>query len=565
MHRIIQAHLKKFSENFGYETMADSEKFERFCAYSILSSRYSSEFDLDDVSTSEDDDGIDGVAIAIDEAPCLSLEDAKASFQEARRNRDVDAVFIQAKSGERFDLGDFLKFKEGILRFISGEDYQVSDSTLIEAKGAFDEVIANVPKVRNGKPSVYAYYVTTGIYQSPAEIEQARQEFERQLYQSGYFHDVAVSILGRDELTKLWVGTYSGTQASLTAFSNAALPEIAGIDEAYLAVVKGIDLVDKLLVTEDGNLRGHVFEENVRAYLGDENPVNKSISETIQSPTSSRFPVLNNGVTIVSPDVQLQGNVFHLRNFQIVNGCQTSNVLFENRAALGDIMVNVKIVETQDEDVFAELVRATNSQSKVDDAQFLSLKPVVRRVEQYFDAIDAADIEKKLYLERRDRQYVGQDIPALRIYSLHNAAKCVASMFCMRPELAFRYPRQMYSDLGAIMFADDVKEQVYYSACLTMHRFNLLASNGTVPQNMKRFKWHILAIARAIICGRDNCNLSSRAAVTQSDAIVKVMEAHGPSATRVFERAAQICQGLGEVSNDRMKRQAILADMLDAI
>lgn len=104
--------------------------------------------------------------------------------------------------------------------------------------------------------------------------------------------------------------------------------------------------------------------------------------------------MLNNGVTIVSPDVQLQGNVSHLRNFQIVNGCQTSNVLFENRATLGDLMVNVKIVETQDEDVFAELVRATNSQSKVDDAQFLSLKPVVRRVEQYFESIDTSDIEK---------------------------------------------------------------------------------------------------------------------------------------------------------------------------
>jgi hypothetical protein len=565
MHRIVQAHLRNFSESFGCQALSESEQFERFCTYSILSSRYSAEFDLDDVSTGEGDDGIDGVAITIDEMPCPSHEDAKVVFQEARRNRDVDAVFIQAKSGERFDLGDFLKFKEGVLRFISGEDYRIADETLVEAKGTFDEVILNVPKVRNGKPSIYAYYVTTGLYQAPQEIEQARIEFQRQLVQSGYFHDVVVSLLGRDELTKLWVGTYSGTQASLSAFSSAALPAISGIVEAYLAVVKGVDLVEKLLITEDGNLRGQVFEENVRAYLGDENPVNKSISETIHSLSSSRFPVLNNGVTIVSPDVQLQGNVFHLRNFQIVNGCQTSNVLFENRAALGDLMVNVKIVETQDEDVFAELVRATNSQSKVDDAQFLSLKPVVRRVEQYFEAIDSDDIERKLYLERRDRQYVGQDIPAIRIYSLHNASKCVASMFCMRPELAFRYPKQMYSDLGDVMFADEVKEQVYYASCLTMHRFNLLASNGTIPQNMKRFKWHILAIARAIICGRDSCKLGSKEAVRQSDAIIRTMGSHGPDATRVFERAAEICKGLGEATNDRMKRQAILTDMLDAI
>lgn len=565
MHRIVQAHLKSFSENFGYNSMKESEQFERFCTYSVLSSRYSAGFDLDDVSTGVDDDGIDGAAIVIDETPCPSTEEAESIFQEPRRNHDVDLVFVQAKSGERFDLGDFLKFKEGILRFVNSEDYESSDDVLAEAKKAFDLTISNVPKVRNGQPSIYVYYITTGLYQQPEEFEKARREFESQLSKLGYFYDVNVSIIGRDELTKLWVGTYSGTQASLIALSNAALPEIAGIDEAYLAVVKAADLVDRLLMTEDGNLRGHVFEENVRAYLGEENPVNKSISETIRSEAASRFPVLNNGITIVSPDVKLQGNTFHLKNFQIVNGCQTSNVLFNNRDSLGDLMVNLKIVETQDEDVFAELVRATNSQSKVEDAQFLSLRPVVRRVEQYFNSIDEDDREKKLFLERRDKQYVGQDIPALRVYSLHNAAKCVTSMYCKRPELAYRYPKQMYEELSSEIFADDVKEIVFYSACLTMHRFNLLVSNNTIPQNMKKFKWHILAIAKGIICGNERSKLNSKEVARQAAKVVEKMEKHGPEATSVFNKATEICIALGEVTPDRLKRQAILTEMLEKV
>lgn len=565
MHRIVQAHLKSFSENFGYSSLKDATQFEKFCTYSILSSRYSADFDLDDVTTGDGDDGIDGIAIVIDETPCPSAEEASEIFKMPRRNHDVDLVFVQAKSGERFDLGDFLKFKEGILRFVGSDEYGINDDILSEAKVTFDVIVNNVPKIRNGQPSIYAYYVTTGLYQKPTELEQARLEFEKQLLEIGYFHVVDVSIIGRDELTKLWVGTYSGTQASFTALSNAALPEISGIDEAYLAVVKAADLVDRLLVTDDGNLKGQVFEENVRAYLGDDNPVNKSISETIRSESASRFPVLNNGITIVSPDVKLQGNVFHLKNFQIVNGCQTSNVLFENRDHLGNVMVNVKIVETQDEDVFAELVRATNSQSKVEDAQFLSLKPVVKRVEQYFNSIESDDKEKKLYLERRDRQYVGQDVPALRVYSLHNAAKCVTSMYCRRPELAFRYPKQMYEELGDIIFANDVKEIVFYSSCLTMHRFNLLVSNSTIPQNMKKFKWHILAIAKAIVCGKENYNLNTRDILNQATKIVGIMEKHGSDATAVFEKATEICRSLGEVTNDRLKRQAILTEMLEKI
>lgn len=565
MHRIIQSHLKSFATSFGLESIAEPTQFEKFCTYSILSSRYSTEFELDDVTTSEEDDGIDGISIVINEKPCTSEDEAKQIFESTRRNHDVDLVFVQSKSGESFDLGDFLKFKEGVLRFINSDEYTIDDSVLKEAKYTFNSVLSNVPKIRNGQPSIYAYFITTGLYQKPKEIEKAKEEFKRQLKDIGYFHDVEVSILGREELRKLWVETYSGTQASLPAFSNAALPEILGINEAYLAVVKAADLVDRLLITDDGNLRGQVFEENVRAYLGDDNPVNHSIAETIISESASRFPVLNNGITIVSPDVKLQGNIFHLKNFQIVNGCQTSNVLFENKENLGNVMVNVKIVETQDEDVFAELVKATNSQSKVDDNQFLSMKPAVRRIEQYFNTIDQSEIEKKLYLERRDKQFVGQGIPALRIYSLNNAAKCVASMYCGRPELAFRYQKRMYEELGESMFANDIKEIIFYSACLTMHRFNLLVSNSTVPQNMKKFKWHILNLVKIIICGNKNNKLNSKQAEKDANKIVEIMQTHNTEATKVFERATNICVSVGDATNDRLKRQSILAEMIEKI
>jgi hypothetical protein len=361
----------------------------------------------------------------------------------------------------------------------------------------------------------------------------------------------------------LWVGTYSGVAASLPAFSTAALPNIAGIDEAYLAVVRANDFVNNLLLTEDGNLRAQVFEENVRSFLGEENPVNQSIAGTLAADAASRFPVLNNGITLACSDVKLQGTTFHLTNYQIVNGCQTSNVLFQHRDTLNDVMVNLKIVKTQHEDVFSELVRATNSQTKVDETQFLSLRPLIKRVEQYFNTYQGA--ESRLYLERRDRQYVGRDIPATRIFSLHNAAKCVAAMFCNRPELAARYPRQMYDELTETMFADATKEAVFYAACVTMYRFNLLVSNSTIPPNMKKFKWHMLPVARAIITSADVRPLNSRQAEQEAQGVIALMERHSQEATDVFNKIVAVCQGLGEVSGDRLKRQAILGEMLSAI
>ena len=560
MHRIVKSHLDSYVESQGLTGDDEAAQFEKFTNFSVLSNCCSTGFDIDDVSTGDGDDGCDGIAAIIDEEVISSVEDAEAIFGTARRNHDVTLVFVQAKRSEGFDLGDFLKFKESVLRFCTQSPYVTQDDIMAAAHDVFDVVLREVPKIRHGLPSIIVRYVATGVYHAPEALETARRDFSRQLEELGLFSEINVSFIDRTELTKLWVGTYSGVTASLELFSNAAMPNISGIDEAYLAVVKASDFVNQLLLTSDGNLRTQVFEENVRSFLGLDNPVNQSIAETLRSgDTASRFAVLNNGITIVSPDVIVQGNTLHLKNFQIVNGCQTSNILFECRDVLKDTMVNIKVVETKNEDVFADLVRATNSQTKVEDVQFLSLRPIIRKVEQYFLTFDA---ESRLYFERRDRQYVGLNIPALRIFSMHNAAKCVAAMFCGRPELAARYPTTMYEELTGTIFSENNKEIVFYAACLTLYRFSLLRGNKVVPHNMMRFKWHILAIVRAIVCGKGQLTLNSKAIEQCCEKIIALMSQPNEEATAIFQRAVQICLSVGEVTRDRLKRQAILTEML---
>jgi hypothetical protein len=563
MHRIVKSHLDNFVKNFGLEADTEAVQFEKFSTYSVIASRYVANFDLDDVVTGDGDGGIDGIAITVNETVVNSLEEVADIFKEPRKNNDVEITFVQAKRTEGFDLGDFLKFKEGVLNFVTNEDLNYSDDVLQNTKEIFEKIIEEVPKIKNGKPSIFVRYVATGIYEKPIELERAANQFKEQIDKTGLFHDFDIKFIDRDELIKMWVSTYSDISASLSAFSIAPLPNISGIDEAYLAVVKAKDFVDKLLLTEDGNLRTQVFDENVRAFLGSDNQVNKSISETISSSSATRFPVLNNGITIVCPELKLQGTTFHLSNYQIVNGCQTSNVLFENKPRLENIMVNIKIVKTKSEDVFSELVRATNSQTRVDDNQFLSIKPIMKKVEQYFNTFE--DPESRIYLERRDRQYVGQNIPATRVFSLHTASRCVAAMFCRRPELALRYPKQMYHELESQIFSENNKEITFYAACLTMYRFNLLVSNSAIPQNMKKLRWHFLPVIYQIICSEKAPNLSSRKAEQHSNMIIETMKHHGEKATKTFEKVVEISKSIGEISSDRLKRQLILTEMLDKI
>jgi hypothetical protein len=449
---------------------------------------------------------------------------------------------------------------------VSSENYEVTDETQKNSKEVFDVCISNVTKIRGGRPSLTARYIATGIYRKPQALEQAKTDFELQLKEIGYFNAVDIKFIGRDELAALWISTYSGISAQLDMFSQAALPNIEGVEEAYLAVVKAKDFVNKLLLAEDGSLKStQVFEENIRAFLGLENPVNKSISETLSSGKgSTRFPVLNNGITIVSPNVIAQGTTLHLENYQIINGCQTSCVLFENRDLLDDsIMVNLKVIETSNEDVFSELVRATNSQTKVDETQFLSLQPIVKKIEQYFNTFEGND--GRLHFERREKQYVGREIPALRIFSVNLAAKCVAAMFFQRPDLSSRYPKRMYELLAKDIFNEANKEIIFYAACLTLYRLHLLVSSSVIPQNMKRYKWHLLVLVRVIVSGKNIPKLNSKKIEPYCQKIVDAFSKYGDSVINPFQKAVKVIESMDHISADSLKKQQVLEDMLNKL
>ncbi|VAW95625.1 FIG01049142: hypothetical protein [hydrothermal vent metagenome] len=263
MHRITKAHLKSFVKSYGLEQHGECTQFEMFVNNAVITSKVGGDFDLDNVTTSEGDDGTDGVAVLIDEELIVSDEDAVSTFKKDRKTHDVEVIFTQAKRGESFDLGDFLKFKESVLRFVNSEHYDINDDVQRNARKVFDVVIKNVPKVRDGKPVLMARFVTTGVYKKPEALENAKEDFVRQLEELGYFSNIDIMFIGRDELTALWVKTYTGVAAEIPMFSNAPLPTIDGIDEAYLVIVKAKDFVNNLLVSDDGTLRLHVFEENV--------------------------------------------------------------------------------------------------------------------------------------------------------------------------------------------------------------------------------------------------------------------------------------------------------------
>ena len=53
------------------------------------------------------------------------------------------------------------------------------------------------------------------------------------------------------------------------------------MNEAYIAIIPAKSFIENVLSDEDGTLRSYILDENVRAFLGEENPVNDEIAATL--------------------------------------------------------------------------------------------------------------------------------------------------------------------------------------------------------------------------------------------------------------------------------------------
>ncbi|MCS0592223.1 AIPR family protein [Massilia norwichensis] len=564
MHRITAGLLRDFVASYQLQEMSESEQFERLVNHCVITPEAVEGYDLADVTSGSGDDGLDGCCVLIDEEVVVSPEDCEALLSDGRRHHNVKLILTQAKTSEAMDLGELLKFQAAVDRFCHDFDNMPSDSIETNAKRIYSSAVDKAGSIRNGKLSLILRYAYTGRYLKPKEIEQAKSELLAKLNDEGYFSEIDYVVLDREGLVRAFNSTTAPIEAKIDAFSIAPLPPISGVEEAYLAVVPAKNFVTNMLSDDENRLRNHVFEENVRAFLGAENPVNSAIGETISSQDSkSRFPVLNNGITVVSPDVRVQGLSITFVDFQIVNGCQTSNMLWLNRDRLDETtMVTIKVIETDSEDVFSDLVRATNNQTKIDDDQFLSLQPIVRRIETYFNSYN--DDENRLYFERRDRQYVGQGVPNIKVFDLKLLARCLSAVFLARPDLSYRFPRKIFSDrsIADVAFSQENHEAIYYACCLLYYRMAILFSNQQLPSDARKFKWHIMSLFARRVGGSKMPTLRDRKIEKWCGKIIDVILNDPKECKKIMNSCYDAFKALGDVSDDRLKRQAVYDQVL---
>lgn len=287
------------------------------------------------------------------------------------------------------------------------------------------------------------------------------------------------------------------------------IPTVTKVRESLLGVVSAKEFV-KLISDGDGNLSRGIFFENVRDFQG-MNQVNQEIYDTIRDECrSDRFCLLNNGVTIVARDLLKTGKVFRLTDFQIVNGCQTSNILYSARNLVSDaVHLPVRIIVTDDIDVISEIVYANNRQTTVLQEAFHSLTPFHKDLEEYYRACRGEDKRPLLYYERRSKQYSGQDVRPVDVITPSAQIKSFIAVFLEEPHSCDEYYGQSLSKFQGAMFVDGHSFAPYHTSALIWNLVEKKYRGGGLRGIQKRFRPHLALLIRRALGGEDLPNMLS--------------------------------------------------------
>lgn len=155
-------------------------------------------------------------------------------------------------------------------------------------------------------------------------------------------------------------------------------PEFPGDYRTYLAFLPAT-----LLARIYGEFGQRLLERNVRAFLQAKGKINAGLQQTLRN-EPLRFLAYNNGLCCTAVEVRVGAGksgmpeLLHVRDFQIVNGGQTTASIFhalkKERLDLSDVTVQMKLTVINDPDKMTEIVplisRYANSQNKVNGADF---------------------------------------------------------------------------------------------------------------------------------------------------------------------------------------------------
>lgn len=488
MNQIIRSYLNAHIKEYGIEDYETNEAFEHFINKCIINRITFERFDPRDVMTEKGEIGLDGIAIIVNNQLITELDICKAIYEQ-KRKVNVKFVFIQAKTGDRFDGGEMSTFLKGVKHFFEPDDVRPATNEKIESLIKIKNYIYEKSIEQLSKPALEMYYACCGKWNEGNNLTNNYKTDVRFFEDSGDFSTVDFFPYDSEKIITIYTEMRRKISRIFTMEKRLPFYSMPGITVAYFGLIKAKDLV-KLLMDDQGELFNNIFEDNVRDFQG-YNPVNSEIRATLlDKKDQERFSVLNNGITIIAKNIETSGDLITIFDYQIVNGCQTSRVIFDNRGVLNDnSWVLSKIIQVENEDVLDKIVYTSNRQTEVKYEAFSSANRFHKMLQEYYASIQP---EYRLYYERRSKQYdMDSTINKNRIVSLAGQTFAYIAMFLNEPHSVHRYYGEVLEAYKKRLYGKDDCVEPYYIAAYYLYTIESAIKYDQIGKRLRPFKYHL--------------------------------------------------------------------------
>ena len=234
------------------------------------------------------------------------------------------------------------------------------------------------------------YFTTLTVPKQRQDRAQKWSEDPLQLEIGGEYIEIAHSstIIGLDELIRV-IDSLNNPKEIELILEVSASGYHESMSGGFKCLIATLRLEDLAKTFDDHKFA--IFRFNPRGPLGSV-AVNKDIRKTLEDPeTRNLFQLMNNGLSAVCAafTVARSGGIarVNIRDFQIVNGCQTTYSVYDfwrRSGELDDAKVSLKLIEDPSSQLRRQISAASNRQSQLKDWDFLFDEPEQQRLQREF-------------------------------------------------------------------------------------------------------------------------------------------------------------------------------------
>lgn len=503
---ILRAKLAKYIRDYELAEMTEDKAFELFVNYHIMSQQQPGVFSTDsslinDISVGGANDlGIDGIAISLNGRLIGTKEEIDDILSVYKKGK-FRLTFIQSKNREKFDLGEFAKYTAGVLDFLNEKINAPVNDDIRRWHDIYNYIMSNDIIIKwECPPSVEFVYVTLGVWENNEHIMGNAENTKMVLFQRCCFDEITFRYVDAKMLTGIVNGNENCYSAVLEVVDSMPLPQVEKVENSSVLMCSAEELLK--LLSDDGILRRNLFEDNVRDYQGD-TTINQEIRNTLEY-SAQEFVLLNNGITIVCDEMHEGNRKVSLKNPQVVNGCQTCNVIykcFADNVDISNAYVIIKVIASDDTSIVNSIVKGTNRQNIVYDEAFEVTKDFHKFLETYFRDMQIGNYEK-IYYERRSKQLEGES--SVKPYQKANFRVIIqsfVSLFLYKAEEGHHHESRLLQDYSKSIFLDYQSFAPYYLAAFIYLHVERLFKKRVVPKKYATYKWQIMLLLKEMLGG----------------------------------------------------------------